>query len=85
MAVAGCSLNMSCAPTTTSATWRTRSLILVLMTVIAMYFWVESRYPALMKRYHAGTQIKFPARSLLAVCIKWTRPCRICGGSGTRQ
>jgi uncharacterized membrane protein YraQ (UPF0718 family) len=28
------------------------------MTVIATYFWVESRYPALMKRYHAGTQIK---------------------------
>jgi uncharacterized membrane protein YraQ (UPF0718 family) len=57
MAVQAASLNLSCAPTT-SATWRTRSLILILMTVIATYFWVESRYPALMKRYHAGTQIK---------------------------
>src|SRR5215475_11491951 len=57
MAVQAASLNLSCAPAT-PATWRTRSLILVLMTVIAMYFWVESRYPALMKRYHAGTQIK---------------------------
>lgn len=57
MAVQAASLNLSCAPIT-SATWRTRSLILILMTVIATYFWVESRYPALMKRYHAGTQIK---------------------------
>ncbi len=56
MAVQAASLNISCA--TTPATWRTRSLILILMTAIAMYFWVESRYPALMKRYHAGTKIK---------------------------
>jgi uncharacterized membrane protein YraQ (UPF0718 family) len=56
MAVQASALPMSCA--TTSATWRSRSLIVLLMTVIAMYFWVESRYPALMKRYNAGSQIK---------------------------
>jgi uncharacterized membrane protein YraQ (UPF0718 family) len=28
------------------------------MAVIATIFWVDSRYPALMKRYHAGTHIK---------------------------
>ncbi|HET6181520.1 MAG TPA: permease [Candidatus Sulfotelmatobacter sp.] len=28
------------------------------MAVISTVFWVESRYPALMKRYHAGTQVK---------------------------
>src|SRR5215470_7667350 len=28
------------------------------MAVIGTVFWVNSRYPALMKRYHAGTQVK---------------------------
>ena len=28
------------------------------MVAIAMFFWVDSRYPALMKRYNAGTQVK---------------------------
>jgi hypothetical protein len=28
------------------------------MTAIAAVFWVDSRYPALLKRYHAGAQIK---------------------------
>jgi uncharacterized membrane protein YraQ (UPF0718 family) len=28
------------------------------MLAIAGIFWVDSRYPALMKRYHAGTQVK---------------------------
>ena len=40
------------------AAWRRRMLALILMTVIASVFWVDSRYPALWKRYHAGTQIK---------------------------
>ena len=38
--------------------WRSRVLAIVLMLVIASVFWVDSRYPALLKRYHAGTQIK---------------------------
>jgi uncharacterized membrane protein YraQ (UPF0718 family) len=28
------------------------------MAVIASIFWVDSRYPALLKRYHAGTHVK---------------------------
>src|ERR1700758_3525049 len=39
-------------------TWRSRSLAIILMLAIAGVFWVDSRYPALLKRYHAGTQIK---------------------------
>ena len=42
----------------TSSTWRSRSLAIALMVAIAAIFWVDSRYPALLKRYHAGTQIK---------------------------
>jgi uncharacterized membrane protein YraQ (UPF0718 family) len=49
------SLNPSLAA---SATWRTRVLAVLLMVAIAGIFWVDSRYPALLKRYHAGTQVK---------------------------
>jgi len=38
--------------------WRGRAIAIVLMTLIATIFWVDSRYPALMKRYHAGTHVK---------------------------
>src|SRR6266436_4007521 len=38
--------------------WRSRTLAVLLMVVIGTVFWVDSRYPALMKRYHAGTQVK---------------------------
>ncbi len=41
-----------------SGTWRSRTLTIILMVAIAAVFWVDSRYPALMKRYHAGTQVK---------------------------
>jgi uncharacterized membrane protein YraQ (UPF0718 family) len=37
---------------------RSRVLAVILMAVIATIFWVDSRYPALMKRYRAGAQIK---------------------------
>jgi hypothetical protein len=37
---------------------RSRTLAILLMAAIAAVFWVDSRYPALVKRYHAGTQIK---------------------------
>jgi hypothetical protein len=43
---------------TSTGTWRSRILAIVLMVAIAGVFWVDSRYPALMKRYHAGTQVK---------------------------
>src|SRR5258707_12776182 len=38
--------------------WRSRTLAVLLVVVIGTVFWVNSRYPALMKRYHAGTQVK---------------------------
>jgi uncharacterized membrane protein YraQ (UPF0718 family) len=43
--------------TAVSASWRSRSLAILLMVVIAGIFWIDSRYPALMKRYHSGAQI----------------------------
>src|SRR5579863_9063565 len=39
-------------------TWRSRTLAVILMIAIAGFFWIDSRYPALLKRYHAGTQVK---------------------------
>jgi uncharacterized membrane protein YraQ (UPF0718 family) len=39
-------------------TWRSRTLAVVLIVTLAGVFWVDSRYPALLKRYHAGTQVK---------------------------
>jgi hypothetical protein len=41
-----------------TGTWRSRVLAIVLMLAIAGIFWVDSRYPALLKRYHAGSQVK---------------------------
>ena len=38
--------------------WRSRVLAILLMVAIAGIFWVDSRYPALLKRYHTGTQLK---------------------------
>src|SRR5258708_15362661 len=38
--------------------WRSRTVAVLLMVVIGLVFWVDSRYPALMKRYHARTQVK---------------------------
>jgi len=45
-------------PVTAAHSWRSRTLAILLMAVIASIFWVDSRYPALLKRYHAGTQVK---------------------------
>jgi uncharacterized membrane protein YraQ (UPF0718 family) len=42
----------------TTNSWRSRTLAVILMVTIAGIFWVDSRYPALFKRYHAGTQVK---------------------------
>jgi uncharacterized membrane protein YraQ (UPF0718 family) len=41
-----------------ATTWRSRTLAIILMVAIAGIFWVDSRYPALVKRYHSGAQIK---------------------------
>lgn len=57
MAVQTSALNMDL-PVAHAGTWRSRTLIIVLMVTIATVFWVDSRYPALLKRYHAGSQVK---------------------------
>ena len=45
-------------PTHSTSAWRSRSLSVILMIAIAGFFWVDSRYPVLMKRYQAGTQVR---------------------------
>ncbi|HWY44644.1 MAG TPA: permease [Candidatus Sulfotelmatobacter sp.] len=40
-----------------AGTWRSKTLAIFLMMVIGGIFWVDSRYPALMKRYNAGQKI----------------------------
>jgi uncharacterized membrane protein YraQ (UPF0718 family) len=39
-------------------TWKRRLIAIALMAGIASFFWVGSRYPSLLKKYHAGAQIK---------------------------
>ena len=38
--------------------WKRRAIAILLMAGIASFFWVDSRYPSLLKKYHAGAQIK---------------------------
>jgi uncharacterized membrane protein YraQ (UPF0718 family) len=57
MSVQPSALDMPLSMDATGA-WRSRTLAIFLMVLIAGIFWVDSRYPALMKRYHAGAQIK---------------------------
>jgi uncharacterized membrane protein YraQ (UPF0718 family) len=56
MAVQNPALSVGMASAATGA-WRSRLLAILLMAVIGTIFWVDSRYPALLKRYHAGTTI----------------------------
>jgi uncharacterized membrane protein YraQ (UPF0718 family) len=50
---------LSSRPTTEgTGTWRSQTLAVILMVAIAGIFWVDSRYPSLMKRYRAGAQVK---------------------------
>jgi uncharacterized membrane protein YraQ (UPF0718 family) len=37
--------------------WRTRTIAVVLLLAIGAYFWTTSRYPALYKKYSAGTHV----------------------------
>ena len=57
MSVQASTLDLRPSLVTTNA-WRSRTLAIILMIAIAGIFWVDSRYPALLKRYHAGTQVK---------------------------
>jgi uncharacterized membrane protein YraQ (UPF0718 family) len=50
-------LNLSSDIAERSAT-RSRVLAIILMVAIAGVFWIDSRYPALLKRFHSGTQVK---------------------------
>src|SRR5260370_1317338 len=56
MSVQASALNLQPSIVTTSA-WRSRALTVILMVAIAGIFWVDSRYPALLKRYNAGTHV----------------------------
>lgn len=38
--------------------WRNRLIAAILLFAIGGYFWIDSRYPALLKKYHAGTHVK---------------------------
>ena len=42
---------------TNSITWRSKALAILLMLVIGGIFWIDSRYPALLKRYDAGQKV----------------------------
>ena len=55
MSVQASTLDLQPSMVTTDA-WRSRTLAVLLMVAIAGIFWVDSRYPALLKRYRAGTQ-----------------------------
>jgi uncharacterized membrane protein YraQ (UPF0718 family) len=57
MSVQASALDLQPSMVTTNA-WRSRTLAVVLMVAIAGIFWVDSRYPALLKRYRAGAQVK---------------------------
>jgi uncharacterized membrane protein YraQ (UPF0718 family) len=57
MSIQASTLNLQPSLVTTN-TWRSRMLAVILMVAIAGIFWVDSRYPALLKRYNAGTQVK---------------------------
>jgi uncharacterized membrane protein YraQ (UPF0718 family) len=41
-----------------SGVWRNRVIAMVLLAVIGSIFWIDSRYPSLMKKYNAGTKVK---------------------------
>src|SRR5260370_14714098 len=57
MSVQASALNLQPSVVTANA-WRSRTLAVILMVAIAGIFWVDSRYPALLKRYRAGPQVK---------------------------
>src|SRR5271155_3757707 len=46
------------APTAVSASWRRRFIAIALMLGIAGLFWIDSRSPALLRKYHSGAHVK---------------------------
>jgi uncharacterized membrane protein YraQ (UPF0718 family) len=45
-------------PTSQTSGWRNTTIAVVLTLSIAGYFWVDSRYPSLLKKYDSGTHVK---------------------------
>jgi len=45
-------------PAVRTNAWRSRIISIVLIACIGGIFWVDSRYPSLLKKYHAGTHVK---------------------------
>lgn len=45
-------------PAVHTNTWRSRIISIVLITCIGGIFWGDSRYPSLLKKYHAGMHVK---------------------------
>lgn len=43
---------------TKTTNWRNRTIAMALALMIAGIFWIDSRYPALNKKYHQGTHVK---------------------------
>jgi len=41
-----------------ASNWRSQAIAIVLMAAIAGIFWVDSRYPSLLKKYNAGAHVK---------------------------
>jgi len=58
MATRAAALEPAVAGVQASSHWRTRTVAVVLLLAIGGYFWGVSRYPALYKKYSAGTQVK---------------------------
>jgi len=44
--------------TAVTASWRRRLIAIALMLGIVGYFWIDSRYPALLRKYHSGAHVK---------------------------
>lgn len=62
--------------------WRSRTLAVILMVTIAGIFWVDSRYPALLRRYHAGTQVKAAGALTFGIVYQVDRSMPLSRASG---
>jgi uncharacterized membrane protein YraQ (UPF0718 family) len=45
-------------PSIRTNVWRSRIIAIFLLALIGGIFWVDSRYPSLLKKYHSGTHVK---------------------------
>ncbi|MGA2810990.1 MAG: permease [Candidatus Acidiferrum sp.] len=51
-------VSMADSRTYVSRGWRKRFMAIALMLGIATFFWIDSRYPALLRKYNSGTHVK---------------------------